>query len=109
MQPNLPSFVELQFSRFNNKEAVTLLILVRNGAKLEVWVRPDWTERLDPQDQSYLSHLMQEWKTAAPAEIPALLDELSRQSHGPLRVSNSGRLPADECQGLIDRFLAPRR
>jgi hypothetical protein len=108
MQPNLPSFVELQFSRFNNKEAVTLLILVRNRTKLEVWVRPDWTERLDPQDQAYLSSLMQEWKAATPAEIPALLDELSRQSHGPLRVSNSGRLPANECQGLIDRLLAPK-
>jgi len=101
--------VELQFSRFNNQEAVTLLILVRNGAKLEVWVRPDWTERLDPQDRAYLSDLMQEWKTAAPAEIPAILDEISRQSHGPLRVSNSGTLHPDECQALIDRLLAPKR
>lgn len=105
MQPNLPRFVELQFSRFND-QAVNLLVIVRSAAGLEVWVHPDWAQRLDAEDRAYLSDLMEEWKSAPPDQISTILDELSRQSHGPLRVSNSGTLYPDECQALIDRLLA---
>lgn len=105
MQPNLPRFVELQFSRFND-QAVNLLVIARSAANLEVWVRPDWAQRLDPEDRAYLSDLMEEWKSAPLDEISSILDELSRQSHGPLRASNSGALHPDECQALIDRLLA---
>jgi hypothetical protein len=108
MQPNLPRFVELQFSLFND-QAINLLVIARSAAGLEVWVHPDWAQRLDAEDRAYLSDLMEEWKSAPPDEIPTILDELSRQSHGPLRVSNSGTLHPDECQALIDRLLAPKR
>lgn len=112
MQPNQPSFVELQFCR-SGKETVNLLLIARSATgfkarmNLEVWIHPGWPQRLDAEDRAYLSDLMAEWKNARPEQISNLLDELSRQSHGPLRVSNSGRLSEEECQARIDRLLAP--
>lgn len=106
MQQNLVSFVMLRFSRFNS-EAVGLLVLDSNdGGPLQVWVRPDWKLRVDSEDQTYLSDLMDEWRNASPRDIPALLDELSRQSHGPLRVFDKGDVSPDECRMLIEGILA---
>lgn len=104
MQQNLVSFVVLHFSRFN-KEAINLLVLNSDGASLRVWAHPDWKERVEIEDQTYLSDLMDEWRSASAAEIPALLDELSRQSHGPLRVFRRGDVSADECRALTEGFI----
>lgn len=102
MQQNLVSFILLHFSRFN-KEAVGLLVLDSNdGGPLQVWAPPDWKLRVDAEDRNYLSDLMHEWRTTGPREIPALLDELSRQSHGPLRVSNRGRVSPGACLALME-------
>jgi hypothetical protein len=105
MQQNLVSFVVLHFSRFN-KEGINLLVLnSRNGAPLRVWAHPDWKQRVDAEDQAYLSDLIEEWRSASTAEIPALLDELSRQSHGPLRVFRRGDVSAGECRALTEGLV----
>lgn len=105
MQQNLVNFLVLHFSRFN-KEAVGLLVLDSNdGSPLQVWASPDWKLRVDAADQSYLSGLMDEWRNTAPRDIPALLDELSRQSHGPLRLCDRGQASPKECRALIDGLL----
>jgi hypothetical protein len=104
MQPNLVSFVVLHFSRFN-KEAINLLVLNSKGGPLRVWAQPDWKERVDHEDQRYLSDLICEWHSASAAEIPVILDEWSRQSHGPLRVFQRGDVSAGECRALTEGLL----
>jgi len=52
MQPNLPRFVELQFSRFND-QAVNLLVIARRAAGLEVWVHPDWPQRFESEAERH--------------------------------------------------------
>ena len=104
MQQNLVSFVVLHFSRFN-EEAVNLILLNSDGGPLRVWARPDWKQRLDLEDRAYLSDLMDEWGSATAAEIPALLDELSRQSHGPLRVFHRGDAHAADLQALTEGLV----
>lgn len=101
MQQSLATFVLLRFSRLH-QEAVDLLVLDPNeGKALQTWIHPSWKERLGAEDQTYISELMDEWTHAAPAEIPALLDELFHQSQGPLRVVERGRASTDQCESLI--------
>jgi hypothetical protein len=99
-------FVMLQFARPSNNMPVDLLIVdSKDGSPLQVWVHPEWEERVHPQDREYLSELMNEWRKANSAQIPAILDELSKQSYGPLRVIEQGQLSEVEGQALIKRFI----
>ena len=104
MQQNLVSFVVLHFSRFN-EEAVNLVLLNSSEGPLRFWAHPDWKQRLDTEDRAYLSDLMDEWRSATAAEIPALLDELSKQSHGPLRVFHRGDAHAADFQALTEGLV----
>ena len=104
MPQNLVSFVVLQFSRFN-EEAVNLVVLKSHEGPLRVWLRPDWKHRVDIEDRAYLSDLMDEWRMATAAEIPALLDELSRQSHGPLRVFRRGDAHGTDFEALTEGLV----
>lgn len=104
MQQNLVSFVVLHFSRFN-KEAFNLVVLKSDEGPLRIWARPDWKQRLDIEDRAYLSDLMDEWRSATAADIPALLEELSRQSHGPLRVFHRGDAHAADFRALTEGFV----
>jgi hypothetical protein len=101
MQQNLVSFVVLHFSRFN-EEAVNLVVLKSDGGPLRIWAGPDWKQRLDIEDRAYLSDLIDEWRSATAAEIPAILDEVLRQSHGPPRVFQRGAASAGECRVLTE-------
>jgi hypothetical protein len=93
MQLNPVRFVMLQFSRHPASPGVTLLILQSNGqTPLEVLVRPDWKKWVDGADHAFLSELMNEWMSIPPTEISPLLDELCRQSMGPLRLIRRGTL-----------------
>jgi hypothetical protein len=104
MQQNLVSFVVLHFSRFN-EEAINLVVLKSDGGLLRVWAHPDWKQRLDTEDQTFLSDLMDEWRSATAAEIPAILEELSKQSHGPLRVFRRGDASASEFHALTEGLI----
>lgn len=105
MQQNPVSFVTLQFSR-SPDEAVGLLVLdFKNGGPLQVWAQSGWQKQVDAEDRAYLSALMGEWAATPVAEIPALMDELSRQSHGPLLALRRGDALEAECRSLLDGFV----
>lgn len=63
-------------------------------------IEPDWKERVDAADEAFLSELMNEWTSVPTAEISGLLDELYRQSVGPLRVIRRGYMPLTETHEL---------
>lgn len=97
MQLNPVRFVMLQFSRDPGSTGVTLLILHSNDqTPLEVLIRPDWIKWVDATDQAFLSELMDEWMNIPSTEISGLLDELCKQSRGPLRLVRRGQFPGPE-------------
>lgn len=103
MQQNPARFVMLQFSRNPGSRGVILLLLDSNhGSPLQILIEPDWKERVDAADEAYLSELMNEW-TRLPAEaISGLVDELCRQSMGPLRVTRRGEMPLPNLHELVE-------
>lgn len=104
MQQNLVSFVVLRFSRFN-EEAINLVVLKSDEERLRIWAHPDWKQRLDIEDRTYLSDLIDEWRSATAPESPAILNELLRQSHGPLTVFRRGDVSAGEWHALIEGLV----
>lgn len=105
MQPSLVSFVMLQFSRSPSETAGLLVLDLKNGEPPQVWARSGWQKRVDSEDRAYLAALIEQWRTTAPAEIPSLFDELSRQSHGPLLALRRGAAAKDECRSLLDGYV----
>lgn len=104
MPQNLVKFMVLQFSRRFDNEAVKLLLVdSEDGRPLQVLIHPNWEQRVDhPADQAYLSEMMDEWKHTRPDRIPKLMEELCRQSQGPLRVLRQGHVEAAQFQSLIE-------
>lgn len=97
----------LQFSRSTRSGALNLLLLdSQDGSPLQVCVRADWKKRVDSRDQAYLTDLMDDWKNTEYQQVPELLNELCRQSHGPLRVIERGEVSSAGRQALIDRVMS---
>lgn len=113
MQQNPVNFVLLQFSRrFNDNEAFKMLLVHSDsGGPLQVWIPPNWEQRVEAVDRAYLHDLIEEWRSTPPDRIVALIDELCRQSQGPIKLLDRGRASAEECQALIETITSdlPRR
>lgn len=102
--PQNQQFAIVQFSRRGNGGLDMLLLDSRDGSSLQVLVNPDWKKRVDLPDQAYLTELMDEWKSAKHEQIPKILDEICRQSHGPVRMIERGEVSLVGRQALIDRI-----
>jgi hypothetical protein len=107
MPQNLVNFVMLQFSRRFGDEAIKMLLVdLDDGGPLQIWTPPNWAKQISVTDQAYLTELMEEWRNTPPDRIAALVSELCRQSHGPLRLLDRGRVSRAECQTLIDAIAS---
>lgn len=95
----------LQFSRCLDKQTTKLLLIdFEDGTPLRVLIDPNWKQKMTLKDQHYLTDLTEEWKSLKAAQIPSLLDELLRQSAGPLIVVDQGHVSEADCQRMLDGF-----
>lgn len=105
MQQNRVNFVLLQYSRcFNDDEAFRILLVhYHNEDPLEVWIPPNWAQRVETADRPYLCDLVEDWRSTRPDQIPALIDELCRQSQGPIKLIDRGHISGAEYRALIQK------
>jgi hypothetical protein len=104
MNPHGTPFVHLRYSpRWSDAghpSGIPLLV-IQAGPGLEIVIRPDWHKGVLPDDQEYLTELMDDWRNATPAEIPTLLESLSELSIGPLKSIESGLVDLERRSALI--------
>lgn len=107
MQPAMPlpplRYVVLKFGRHLRDGSVKILLRIEENG-LEVWIQADWKIKIDPSDQIYLMDLIEEWIYEPPSQIPALLEELSRQSLGPLTIFEEGQTSAEHFRTMLGGF-----
>jgi hypothetical protein len=107
MPQNQVNFLMLQFSRRFGDEAIKMLLVDSDdGGPLQIWTPPDWAAQISVTDQAYVTELMKEWRNTPPDRIAALLSELCRQSQGPIRLLDRGRISRAECQSLIEAIAS---
>jgi len=95
----------LQFSRCLDKQTIKLLLIdFEDGTPLRVLIDPKWKQKITLIDQHYLTDLMDEWKSLKAGQLPSLLDELLRQSAGPLIVVDQGHVSKADGQLMLDGF-----
>lgn len=106
MQPGTHRFVLLRFGpeQEERPQAAIPLLIVQTGGKLSVHIEPQWESGFDRNDREYLSGLLDDWSDASEKEIPAILDQLSELSIGPLRAVESGVADSERLRTLLRQF-----
>lgn len=109
--PDASPFVLLRYApRSSDATAGIPLLVIQDGPALEIVIRPDWRQGLGSEEGEYLAELMDDWRGANSAEIPALLEKISELSIGPLQAIESGLLDSERRSAFIQQVsAAPRR
>lgn len=98
-------FVLLRFVGSENGIArpSTLLAAIQNGHGLTIEISPGWRSGLEATDAEYLGDLLAEWAEKPLDEIPALLEQLSELSIGPLGVVEAGIADEQKVKHLLEQ------
>lgn len=101
-------FAVLKLSRpaLNDGEGISLLMLLNPNSDdgLQIWIDPDWQQRINTQDQQYVSELIEDWKGFPLSQLSNLWGELRKQSHGPLRMIDMGEAFLADCSVMTEKL-----
>lgn len=106
MQHGQRRYVLLRFApdRKGRSDTAIPLLLVQSAGKLNIHLVSQWESRVDPKDREYLTGLLDDWRAASAKAIPAILDQLSELSIGPLQAVESGIADPERLRTLLQQF-----
>jgi hypothetical protein len=70
--------------RFSSEQPFVLALFELDGSQLKLRVRPDWAQRISPDDRIYIDELLKDWKARSTVDPRELFEQVLSLNVGPL-------------------------